>query len=211
MAKVSEQLDLLLEEMATWDKPEYVISSLTHLVDIHSELLTHSFTYEVLGRAYGLQDNKPLAAEIFEMALKLDPTRQQASDWYNQVRECEDVNYDEAHVPTYQLPDALRMADGRAVTDAAMWREERRPELLRLFEEHVYGIAPGRPENIAFEVTSVDERALDGQATRKRDRRLLYRPPRRSQDGHSPLPAQRPAETRAILPRPQLSGQPVHP
>jgi len=66
MAKVSEQLNLLLEEMATWDKPEYVISSLTHLVDIHPELLEHSYTFEVLGRAYGLQDNKPLAAEIFE-------------------------------------------------------------------------------------------------------------------------------------------------
>ena len=103
MAKVSEQLDLLLEEMATWENPDYVISSLTHLVDIHPELLQHSFTFEVLGRAYGLQDNKPLAAEIFEYALKLDPTRAQASAWYNQVRECEDVNYDEARVPKYRI------------------------------------------------------------------------------------------------------------
>ena len=167
MSKVSAQLNLLLEEMATWEKPEYVISSLTHLVDIHPELLEHSFTYEVLGRAYGLQDNKPLAAEIFEMALKLDPTRAQASDWYNEVREAEDVNYDEARVPAYQLPDPLRLADGRAVTDAATWRNERRPELLRLFEEHVYGKAPSRPEAMTFEVTSVDRSALDGQATRK--------------------------------------------
>ena len=44
MAKVSEQLNLLLEEMTTWEQPEYVIASLTHLVDIHPELLTHSFT-----------------------------------------------------------------------------------------------------------------------------------------------------------------------
>ena len=42
------------------------------LVDIHPELLEHSFTYEALGRAYGLMGNKPLAAEIFEMALKLE-------------------------------------------------------------------------------------------------------------------------------------------
>ncbi|MCY4082224.1 MAG: hypothetical protein OXF54_18420 [Caldilineaceae bacterium] len=167
MAKVSEQLDLLLEEMATWETPEYVIASLTHLVDIHPELLEHSFTFEVLGRAYGLQDNKPLAAEIFEYALKLDPTRSQASAWYNEVRECEDVNYDEEKVPKFELPDPLRFADGRAVTDAAAWHEERRPELLRLFEEHVYGKAPGRPEAMTFEVTSVDESALDGQATRK--------------------------------------------
>ena len=134
MAKVSEHLDLLLEEMATWETPEYVIASLTHLVDIHPELLEHSFTFEVLGRAYGLQDNKPLAAEIFEYALKLDPTRSQASAWYNEVRECEDVNYDEKKVPDYQLPDPLRLLDGNAVTDAETWRNVRRPELLRLFE-----------------------------------------------------------------------------
>ena len=178
MSKVSAQLNLLLEEMATWEKPEYVISSLTHLVDIHPELLEYSFTYEVLGRAYGLQDNKPLAAEIFEMALKLDPTRAQASDWYNEVREAEDVNYDEARVPAYQLPDPLRLADGRAVTDAATWRNERRPELLRLFEEHVYGKAPSRPEAMTFEVTSVDRECSRRPSDAQRDLGLLHRPPR---------------------------------
>ena len=167
MAQVSEQLNLLLEEMTTWEAPEYIISNLTHLVDIHPELLAHSYTYEVLGRAYGLQDNRPLAAEIFEMALKLDPTRQQASEWYNQVRQCEDVIYDEADVPSYELPDALRMQDGRAVTDAAMWRNERRPELLRIFEDQVYGKAPGRPAAMTFELTSIDQNALAGMGTRK--------------------------------------------
>ena len=127
MAKVSEQLNLLLEELTTWEKPEYVISLLTHLVDIHPELLEHSFTYEALGRAYGLMGNKPLAAEIFEMALKLDPTRSQASAWYNEVREAEDVNYDEARVPQYELPDPLTLANGRAVTDAATWTEDPPP------------------------------------------------------------------------------------
>ena len=167
MAQVSEQLDLLLKEMTTWEVPEYIISNLTHLVDIHPELLTHSYTYETLGRAYGLQDNRPLAAEIFEMALKLDPTRQQASEWYNRVRQCEDVNYDEERVPSYALPDPLRMQDGRAVTDAAAWTDERRPELLRIFEEQIYGRAPGRPRGMTFERTSVDSRALGGRATRK--------------------------------------------
>ena len=89
-------------------------------MDIHPELLEHSFTFEVLGRAYGLQDNKPLAAEIFEYALKLDPTRSQASAWYNEVRECEDVNYDEEKVPKFELPDPLCDYCRRqcAVTDA---------------------------------------------------------------------------------------------
>ena len=56
-----------------------------------------------------------------------------------------EINYDESKVPQYTLPDPLVLADGQRVTDAATWRERRRPEILRLFEKHVYGKAPGRP------------------------------------------------------------------
>ena len=76
------------------------------------------------------------------------------------------VNYDERAVPAYELPDPLVLADGTRVSDALMWRERRR-EILQLFENHVYGRAPGRPEGMAFEVTSVDGGALGGTATRK--------------------------------------------
>jgi len=76
-------------------------------------------------------------------------------------------NYDEEKVPTYKLPDPLVMADGTPVTDAEMWREKRRPELLGLFEENVYGRLPGRPEGMHFEVKEVDSQALEGKATRK--------------------------------------------
>lgn len=77
-------------------------------------------------------------------------------------------NYDESEVPEFRLPDPLTMLDGKKVTGAEMWLAERRPELLGLFEEYVYGKAPfGRPYNMRFEVTSVDEEALGGTATRK--------------------------------------------
>ncbi len=167
MDTVAEKLDLLLKEMTTWDKPQYVISVLTHLMDIHPALLEKPFTYEVLGRAYGVIGQKPLAAEIFEMALKLDPTRSEASAWYNEVRDAQDVNYDESRVPAYQLPDPLVLADGRPVTDPATWTESRRPEILKLFQERVYGKAPGRPEAMTFEINSIDDKALSGAATRK--------------------------------------------
>ncbi len=79
----------------------------------------------------------------------------------------ENVIYDEAEVPAYTLPDALTLANGEPVTNADTWGRERRPEILRLFEREVYGKAPGRPSQLRFETTSVDEAALNGAATRK--------------------------------------------
>jgi len=76
-------------------------------------------------------------------------------------------NYDESKVPQYTLPDPLAMAYGRKVTDAKMWRERRRPELLHLFQTHVYGHGPGRPAKMKFKVTALDRNALGGLATRK--------------------------------------------
>jgi len=76
------------------------------------------------------------------------------------------ANYDESKVPKYTLPDPLVMADGQRVSDRSMW-PKRRAEILRLFEEHVYGKSPGRPEGLKFEVKSVTRDALAGKATRK--------------------------------------------
>ncbi len=77
-----------------------------------------------------------------------------------------DVIYDEAAVPHYVLPDPLTFAGGAPVTTAEAWAE-RRHEILALFERHVYGVLPGKPERMDFEVVSVDESALSGAATRK--------------------------------------------
>src|SRR5712692_7015523 len=77
------------------------------------------------------------------------------------------ANYDEAKVGQYTLPDPLRMENGDPVRDAKMWREKGRPELLRLFETHVYGRSPGKPANMSFEKTSEDKNALGGIATRR--------------------------------------------
>lgn len=75
------------------------------------------------------------------------------------------ANYDEAKVGSYTLPDPLKFADGRAVKSAAEWRKQRRPEILRLFEQQVYGKTPAARE-IEYEVTSRDRNALGGTATR---------------------------------------------
>ena len=76
-------------------------------------------------------------------------------------------NYDESHVPDYHLPPPLRFSDGTEVSDAEAWSARRRPELLKLFEEHVYGRMPGRLAEPRFEVTATDSASLNGTAVRK--------------------------------------------
>ncbi|HOM16519.1 MAG TPA: acetylxylan esterase [Thermoguttaceae bacterium] len=79
----------------------------------------------------------------------------------------EPANYDESKVRAYTLPDPLVCLDGAKITDPKLWWEKRRPEILKLFEEHMYGKSPGRPKDMKFEVRSVEPKALDGLATRK--------------------------------------------
>lgn len=76
-------------------------------------------------------------------------------------------NYDESKVPKYELPDLLTCKDGTKVSDAKTWESKRRPEIVGLYEKHVYGKAPGKPAGMTFEVRSIDRNALGGKAIRK--------------------------------------------
>src|ERR1035437_6144024 len=77
------------------------------------------------------------------------------------------VNYDEAKVGTYTLPDPLLPAGGKPVRDAKTWNDKRRGEIVRLFEENQYGRAPGRPAAMSFDVFDKGTPALDGKAIRR--------------------------------------------
>jgi hypothetical protein len=77
------------------------------------------------------------------------------------------VNYEEALVGNYTLPDPLVLANGQPVLDAKTWYGQQRPEIVRLFEEKQYGRAPGRPSGESFEVFEKAAPALDGKATRR--------------------------------------------
>ncbi len=51
------------------------------------------------------------------------------------------------------LPEVLTMADGTPVTSMEQWENARRPEILNLFLDHVYGRAPvDRPSNLEFHI-----------------------------------------------------------
>ena len=77
------------------------------------------------------------------------------------------TNYDEAKVPDYSLPDPLKCFDGTPVIYGKDWTGRRRPEILQLFQEEMFGKAPGRPVGTKVETRSVVTDALGGKATRK--------------------------------------------
>jgi hypothetical protein len=77
------------------------------------------------------------------------------------------VNYDEAKVGTYILPDPLVLSNGKAVHDAKTWDKRRRPEIVRLFEENQYGRSPGRPPGMSFDVFDTGTPAFEGKAIRR--------------------------------------------
>jgi hypothetical protein len=79
----------------------------------------------------------------------------------------EEPNYDEAKIPPYTLPAALTCLDGQIVTTAQDWHNKRRPEILHLFSEQMFGKTPAQPAALQAEIRSVEPRALAGQATRK--------------------------------------------
>lgn len=76
-------------------------------------------------------------------------------------------NYDEAKVGGYVLPDPLLRLNGQRVRDAATWFDERRPEILRLYEQEIFGRVPALVPAVTFAVVATDERALAGKAVRK--------------------------------------------
>jgi hypothetical protein len=77
-------------------------------------------------------------------------------------------NYDEAKVRSYTLPDPLVLAGGKAVRNARTWQNERRPEILRLYETEIYGRIPANAPTVKWEVTETDPQARGGRAVMKR-------------------------------------------
>ena len=62
------------------------------------------------------------------------------------------------------LPDPLVMLDGRKAASPEMWKRERRPELIGLFQHYMYGEFPSKP-HVSAKVERVDRAALGGKAT----------------------------------------------
>lgn len=77
-------------------------------------------------------------------------------------------NYDEDKIPPYTMLDPLKLSDGATVSSPAVWWQVRRPQILRLFEENVYGRTPVNAHvPLRAHLVEIDRHALHGVAIRK--------------------------------------------
>jgi len=84
-------------------------------------------------------------------------------------------NYDEALVPKYVLPQVLKTNKGGNVKNIKVWEQTRRPELLKLFEDNVYGEMPHDFDSIRYQLIHQDAVAMGGRATLKEVDIRVYR------------------------------------
>ena len=72
------------------------------------------------------------------------------------------ANYDEAVANPYpKLPDVLTLRNGTRVTTAAMWRNQRRPEISEDFEREVYGRVPNDVPRVSWRVAFSERELVD--------------------------------------------------
>ena len=73
------------------------------------------------------------------------------------------ANSDEAKANPYpNLPDPLRLNNGKRVTTAKMWWKERRPQIVEDFDREVYGRVPRDTPKVNWEVADTTHETIDG-------------------------------------------------
>ncbi|HUB87609.1 MAG TPA: glycosyl hydrolase family 79 C-terminal domain-containing protein [Verrucomicrobiae bacterium] len=89
---------------------------------------------------------------------------------------CMKPNYAESEIGTFTLPDPLELQNGNYVQTANDWLNYRRPEILRLYLNDIYGHSPTN-WTMRSEVRETDDHALGGKAIRKQIDLEFFNPP----------------------------------
>jgi hypothetical protein len=73
------------------------------------------------------------------------------------------ANYDQSTADPYpKLPPVLVLKNGRKVTTAKMWWEQRRPQIVEDFDREVYGRVPKVTPKVAWEVVATRNEVVAG-------------------------------------------------
>ncbi len=74
------------------------------------------------------------------------------------------ANYDEAKANPYpDMPDPLRLKNGKPVTSPRMWWTQRRPEIVEDFDREVYGRVPRNTPRVKWQVTGTRKHKVGGK------------------------------------------------
>lgn len=112
---------------------------------------------------------------LLGIALPTEPAQaQEGQAWSADPKLVEDLrvqrpefNYDESQIPQYSLPDPLLTREGERVNTPAEWHAKRRPELLELFRQYVYGYRPAEDYRVRFDVGETRADVWGGAAVGK--------------------------------------------
>src|SRR5665213_2503491 len=75
------------------------------------------------------------------------------------------ANYDEALANPYpDLPPVLVLNDGKKVTTAKQWREQRRPQIVEAMSREVYGFVPQDVPKVTWAVVASERETVGGIA-----------------------------------------------
>lgn len=77
------------------------------------------------------------------------------------------VNYDEDAIQPYTLPELLTLENGESVKTIEDWETNRRPQILSLYKNQVFGNIPAAKISSTIEVVEQSDLALGNTAVRK--------------------------------------------
>ncbi len=79
-----------------------------------------------------------------------------------------DIIYDEKLVPAYSLPPLLESAEGKLIDNAEDWTNIRRPQILSLFSNMIYGRVPVAKNSVSIDFNLIETKSdyMGGMATR---------------------------------------------
>lgn len=106
---------------------------------------------------------KIAAADYADMLAKVGIGQPREGRQPNSPDESKHPNYDELIANPYPFyPDPLITESGKKVKNAKMWYKTRRPELVKLFEDNVYGRIPENTPSVKWEVTNEEKKDFAG-------------------------------------------------
>lgn len=102
--------------------------------------------------------NKVAAADYANMLQQIGVKEVRPGRDPNSTDKNRQPNYDELTANPYPFyPDPLTTFDGKQVKTAKMWNKVRRPELVRAFEDEVYGRIPENVPSVQWKTTNEEK------------------------------------------------------